>query len=163
MRWQGPDAGWTVDTRRRGQGWGLPAARRPALQREVGRRVPSFCRLSDGRLRWMFRLIVKSPGRRGPQQKRAPREDTRLPDGRPVDTVPRCLPLGIASLLLGLDWIDRCVAAFTTTVAMLNSPPVPPSNVPFASSPWADPAFASLLATPASNLGSSPRPSHQQP
>lgn len=59
----------------------LALARRPAPPREVGRRVPSFCRLSGGRLRWMFRPIAKSPGRWGPQQKRAPEKPPTFPTG----------------------------------------------------------------------------------
>lgn len=75
----------------------------------------------------MFRLAVKSPGRWGPQQKRAPRADTHLPDGRPVDTVPKCPPLGIASLLLGLDRSVRC--GFHCNRGYVEEPPPSPHPV----------------------------------
>lgn len=82
------DAGWTRAAEGARAEACPPTARRPALQREVGRRVPSFCRLSDGRLRWMFRLMsnLQDVGGRSKRRKRAPISQRRHPPSRRADS-----------------------------------------------------------------------------
>lgn len=123
-----------------------------ALRRQAAVDVQAHCQIS----RTLGAAAKASSQRRHPPSRRATSGH-----GPEVSATWDVCHLGLP--LFSWAWIDRCVAAVTTTVAMLNSPPVPSSDVPFASSPWADPAFASLLATPASNRDSSPRSSHQQP
>lgn len=137
------DAGWTRAAEGARAEACPPTARRPALQREVGRRVPSFCRLSDGRLRWMFRLMsnLQDVGGRSKRRKRAPisqRRHTHLPDGQTVDTVPRCLPFRIACVS-SPELRSNNIDAFATvlTIVCRQCRMAPPSP---------HPAFPSLQA-----------------
>lgn len=158
--------GWTVDTRGGGPG---PSTRGGSVV---------FLHSAGSRRRQAVRdvqAVFQSPGRWGPRQvtKASSVADKTPPSRRRRAAGGGHGPeLSAARDCLSSDRCTYCGCRYSrdnSLPPLLNGSPAPSSLVhrsprfkaPFPSSPWADPAFASLLATPASDLDSSPRSPHR--